>query len=279
MHRLNVLKAIPLLFGFAAIFFGCASSDQVADTDFGMTAEAVPEGILMTFSHIPSDASHLWISVLSLEDSGGSGNQRTASASFAGITNTSALNWVHSTQQLETIKQTGKVVFPFVQAGQTYHFLATVYNQQDRAQSLGDDHFRPLQASAECIAEGGIYFDRDSVTLTLDDAHAVMALTSEPAFSSEVMFASQKYSFGVTIVVDKNRSVSVADHHIPEGLSPDGLSWTFEPEMSVNLMEHNDWIESGADYTAWAEVRAEIIHDGILWSVEIAKTPNFTFSL
>ena len=51
---------------------------------------------------------------------------------------------------------------------------------------------------------------------------------------------------------------------------------------TVNLMQFNNesnWLENDSYYSAWAEARANIIYDDITWSVEIAKTPVFTYSL
>ena len=59
-----------------------------------------------------------------------------------------------------------------------------------------------------------------------------------------------------------------------------GLTWTFEPEMTGSLRKNNnDWLQDGNYYPAWAMAYANIIHDGIIWSIEIAKTPIFNFSL
>ncbi|MCL2293671.1 MAG: hypothetical protein FWC36_02230 [Spirochaetes bacterium] len=50
--------------------------------------------------------------------------------------------------------------------------------------------------------------------------------------------------------------------------------------MTENLRKNNGgWLETGTYYTAWVVAYANIIYDGILWSVEIAKSPEFEFSL
>jgi len=74
MHHFRALRtrtwfAISLILGFALVTFGCATDELVsgknraADADFGLTAQAVPEGILLTLSNIPPDTNHLWITV------------------------------------------------------------------------------------------------------------------------------------------------------------------------------------------------------------------------
>ena len=278
--------AISLILGFALVSFGCATNKPVsgknhaANAGFGLTAKAVPEGLLLTFSNIPPDATHLWISVFSM----GGTEESEYTHSFAGLTDTSVRGWVNSTRQLEKVKQTGKVLFPFVQSGRKYSISATVYTERDfeLMRNRKDEDTHPLSADAECIAKSGIYFDRKSVKLALNDTNSVVTLSSEPVFSSGVTFDAQKYSFDVAILVDEHRSIGVGDHHFPDGLSSDGLTWTFEPGMTQNIKEDSvavSWLESGVHYSAWAVARANIVYDDIKWTVEIAKTPEFTYSL
>jgi hypothetical protein len=274
--------------GFVLVAFGCATSklvsdkNQVANADFGLTAEAVSEGILLTFNNIPSDATHMWIHATSWD--GTSEKRYNEHISYAGITSPSVQGWVNSSQQLEKVKQTRKVIFPIVQAGQNYHILVHVYNQREmELYRENNGNIRLRTAETECIAENGIYFDRDLIKLALNDTNSVVTLSSEPEFSSEVTFDTQKYSFRVTVFVpEKKASIGVGDHHFPNGLSVDGKTWTFEPEMTQNIKGDSvamDWLGDGSYYTAWAESYVNIIYDDIKWVVEIAKTPEFTFSL
>jgi hypothetical protein len=285
MHHFKALRtrtrfAISSILGlcFALITFGCATGEsQVTDEDIGLKAEAVPEGILLTFRNIPSDATHMWIQASSWD--GTSERHNGEHYSYAGITSPSVQGWVNSSPQLEKVKQTGKVIFPIVQAGQSYHFSIHVYNQRER-ESNGNIHYRT--AETECIAKNGIYFDRDLVKLTLNDTNSAVTLSSEPEFSAEVTFDIQKYSFGVRISAPENRSIGYKDHHIPQGLSTDGKAWTFEPEFTQGIKDDSvamDWMEGGVNYSTCAEAMVNIIYDDIRWSVEIARTPEFTFSL
>jgi len=278
--RMRTWFASTLILGFALITFGCATNENhVSNVDFELTAEAVTEGILLTFSNIPSNTTHMWISVFSLGDT----EKAEYTHSYADITNASIRGWVNSTQQLEKVKQTGNVIFPIVQAGQKYSISATVYNELDfeAMRNRDDVNSHPLSAYTECIAEDGVYFDRNLVKLVLNDTNSTVTLTSEPVFSSGVTFDSQKYTFDVVILVDEHRSVSVGDHHFPGGLSSDGLTWAFEPGMTQNIKEDDvaiSWLENSVNYTAWASARANIVYDDIKWTVEIAKTPEFTYS-
>ena len=286
MHHFRVLRirtwfAVSLILGFVLVTFGCATDELVSGrnratgADFGLTAQAVPEGLLLTLSNIPPDTNHLWITVQEWFNTEEPASSHNIISSYAGITDTSVRGWVHGSRQLEKIKQTGKVIFPVVQAGKKYHISAMAYSEQNYYASLEYPH----TAEAECIAENGINFNRDSVKLELDNAHSAVTLSSEPVFSSEVTFDTQKYSYGVTVYIPENRAMmGVGDHHIPEGLSSDGLTWTFEPQMTGDFKNNNNgWLESGNNYSAWAEVKALIIYDDITWSVGIAKTPEFSY--
>ena len=287
--------AISLILGFALVTFGCDTSNlglsrlvtsvvgknQVsAFSGFEISAEAVPEGILITFSNIPSDTADMWIYVFSTEEPE---NTRSDASiidnSFLSLINPNYRGWVNSTQQLEKVKQTGKIIFPFVQAGLKYSIVATV----NHGNSI-DDNYQLLSADTECIAKNGIYFDRNFVKLTLNDTNSVVTLSSEPVFSSEVTFTPQKYSFEVITYIDEERGFTFGDYHFHDGLSSDGLTWTFAPRMNQDLKETleryeecRDWLESGVNYSAWATATAHIVYDDIKWSIQIAKTPKFTF--
>ena len=278
-----ILATFSLLTGSCTTSNHVSGGNQIADADFEIAAQAVPEGILLTFSNVPSDASYLWIHVYDWFNMEEPINAHGLISSYAGITDTSAEGWVYATRQLEKIKQAGKVIFPFVEAGKKYRISAMVYNQQDYESFRNDENFLPCMAETECVAENGVYFDRNMVRLELDKTNSAVSLLSEPLFSTGVAFDAQKYSYGITILVSETASIGIADHHIPEGLSSNGLTWTFEPQMTaVNLRQFNresNWLENDRYYPAWAEARINIIYDDITWSVEIAKTPVFTYSL
>ena len=283
MQYLKTLRTISLVLAFVLVTFGCATSkNNVINADFELTAEAVPEGILLIFSNIPSDATHLWILVSSGSDDAETETSYNIISSYAGITDVSVQGWVNSTPNLEMVKQTGKVIFPIVQTGIKYNISATVYNENEFYELRGDDVFLNHRiAYTDFTADSGIYFNRDGVKFDLNDTHSFVNISSEPVFSSEVIFADQKYGFGVTILVDNDgRSIGVGEHHFPDGLSQDGLTWTFEPQMTEVLRNDNGgWLEDGSNYTAWGTAYANIIFDDIKWCIEIAKTPEFNFSL
>jgi len=261
---------------FSLVTFGCATGkNQVTGAVFGFTAEAVPEGLLLSFNNIPPDSIRLFISVHSWGDKEELENGHDIVSSYADIRDASfSRGGIHSLQ-LEKVKETGKVIFPIVQPGQKYYISAMVQTKADI-----DNDVIPIFIDKEIIAENGIYFNKEHVTLELNNTNSAVTLLSEPLFSSDVIFNTQKYDFSVTIIAKENGSIGLGTHHIPAGLSSDGLSWVFEPYMTENLKINNGgWLESDNYYPAWVKVYVNIIHDNIIWSVEIAKTPEFNFTL
>jgi hypothetical protein len=243
----------------------------MAGTGFGLTAQTVSEGILITFNNIPQDSVRLFIDVASIGDSetysGG------VMGSFADIRDASNSGGPFASVQLERIKETGKVIFPFAQAGQKLRITAQVTTRSDL-----DNHVTPGFIVTRTVAEkNGTGFNREDLRFELNETHTAVTLHSMPVFSSDVVLHSRKIDFTVLVLANGvDNLISTGVHHIPAGLSPDGLTWTFEPEMSADLRNH-DALQSGNFYTAWAMAAVNVIHDGILWSVDIARTPNFNW--
>jgi|GEM_PF-1514033 len=280
MHHFKALGTISFLLGFTLLVCGCtANKSQANNADFGISAEAVPEGILIHLKNIPADASHMWIAISTVDDTEDPESPRSIISSYAALTNTNEMNWVGSSVQLEKVKQTGTILFPYAESGKNYHISADVYTLQEREQYMsGDESLDQHRANAEVTATGGIYFNRDDVRLELSNDNTALTLSSQPVFPPEVTFADQMYRFSFTIQVESG-SLGVGDHHIPEGLSPDGLTWVFEPQMSTVNLRGNDWLEEGVNYPAWASAYVNILHEDIIWSINIANTPLSDFCL
>ena len=201
-------------------------------------------------------------------------------SSFADLRDASFPAGSVSSFQLDKVKQTGRVMLPIVKTYEKYHVFASVFNKRDHELFMNnDENYEPLFATTEFIARDGIHFNRDDVRLDLDDTHSFVTLSSEPVFLSEVKYSAQKYSFDVTILVDDKGSIGVGDHHIPVGLSPDGLTWTFGSHIRDDIRESTDLLVSGTYYTAWASAYVNIIYNDILWQIEVANTSTFNFSM
>jgi hypothetical protein len=282
MQSFKALRKISLILSFILVMFGCATSkldpgkNQAASAEFGFITEPVADGILLTFSNIPSDAVRLFIHA-SYWDNEDYDDPRNIVSSVADIRDISLqANKSHSIQ-LDRVKETGKVIVPILQIGQNYRIIATVYNKQEHESLMSDIYFWKSGVDTEIIAENGIYFDDAYIKLEMNDSNTAVTLFSEPIFSSEVIFYPLKYNFGITIIVPEG-SISTWSSHIPDGLSTDGLSWTFEPQMTEGFKDI-EWIKNGVSYTAWATAEVNIIHDDISWTIEIASSPIFTYSL
>ncbi|MCL2412150.1 MAG: hypothetical protein FWC97_10970 [Treponema sp.] len=274
MRFIKYLRVIPLIYCLLFLL-GCATNKNQADNAaFGLKAEAAQEGIIITLDNIPSNTIRLWISV-SYIDNGTPNNFGNVVSSFADIRDISFPSRATYSSELERIKQNGTIIFPFVRPGQNYIISAMVENKTDI-----ENNNEPLFVTTEVVAKNGIYFDRDNIRLNLNNTNSAVTLFSEPLFPSEINFDIPKYSFSVSIFVSETGSIGVGSHHIPDGLSSDGLTWVFEPQMTENLRyNNNNWLEMGSYYPAQAEVFANIIYDNISWSIQIANTPEFNFSL
>jgi hypothetical protein len=260
--RTRTKFAISLILGlcFALVTFGCATDkNQVSDVNIGLKAEPVSEGICVTFENIPLETTRLFISfseglIFSPPD-----NPHDEIINYADIRG----------DTLEQVKKTRRIVFPIVQSGEIYRIFV----------SFTKEGFQPIEGipqyiTAECIAGNGVYFDRN-IDFRLDNTHTSVTLSSEPVFSSEVIFDTHKYNFRVTIILKQTETeiVSIGTG----GNSTDSLFWAFEPELKDALKGQN--ISESDGYPAFITANCNIIYDNITWNVELAKTQVFTYSL
>jgi hypothetical protein len=246
----NFNKAV-FIFGLALAIFDCTSNKaQQSYANIGLKAEAVTEGIRLTFDNIPPETARIFLSV-------------SESGEIANVTSPHELISKYSDvrdNSLEQVKQTGTVVFPFVRAGQKYSVLAVLQN--------GD--FEDIASVyVECIPYSGIYFGK-GIELRLNETHSGVTLSGEPVFSAEVEYAPQKYNYRASIDWD--------GANIGAGEKPvNALTWNFEPLISDALKE--DGHLSSGNYSAYITAFCNVIYDNLTWEVEIAKTNVFRFSL
>jgi hypothetical protein len=268
MHKIKSLGKILLILGFISVIFGCATSKPVSSEpepseaqqsmDIGLKAETVQEGICITFDYIPPETTYLFIGIQKGIEKSPPVNPHNIIFNFSVI----------SDDALEQVKRTGKVIFPIVQSGEIYS-IDVSFNQEGYLPIEGI----PEWINAECIAGAGIYFNRN-IELRLDKAHTTATLSSEPVFSSKVVFDDDKYSYNMTIIQKftetELQSIGIRDKNNT------GLKWVFEPECKDILIEDNA-LEEG-NYSAFITAFCNIIYDNINWFVEIAKSPEFTYS-
>jgi hypothetical protein len=279
MQHFKFIKAISLILCFISVTFGCATSKtQVSTNDFGISAEPISEGILLTFDNIPSDTVRMTIFAFYYDEE--NPHPSNTVTSMADLRDVSLLNDRVKVAQLDKVKQTGKVILPIIQPGKRYHISATVWNEHDHELfKNNDENYHSISASTDCVVKDGIHFNSEALSLKLDDNYTVATLSSEPIFSADVSFDNQKYTYCVTIDVPEKGSIGVASFHIPDGLSSNGMEWVFEPYMTADIDKDipDGWLEKGQGYTAFVEANANIIYDEVTWFIEIAQSPEFTY--
>ena len=121
-------------------------------------------------------------------------------------------------------------------------------------------------ARAECVADGGIYLDKD-ITININDAHTRVTLSNKPALTSDVQLKEMFYY----ISIHKGNNIETFSSE-----KTNDLFWDFEPKFSEHLKEAS---VANGDYPVNAGVQFVIIHDNISWLLESVKTPVFTYSL
>jgi len=271
MQNFKALKtrtwfAISLILSFAMVTFGCDASKLVLsknDVSVVMTAENVPEGIRLSFNNIPPNTARMFINVQNNKDDY-AGDHDTL-ISFCDLRDSS----------LEKVKQSKTVIVPIINAGKDNWIFI----------SFADDQNYSITEPIDIIHAAG----NDGIILsfgelTLNDDKSAVSLSKEPVFSSEVIFDPQKkYSFNAIVMRDNRKaSFSIGEHHYPAGLSSDGLSWTFEPywvNELIKLKEDGDCgLETGT-YPAFCRAYCNIFYNNIRWSVQIAKSPEYKYSL
>ena len=252
MQYYKAFRIISLILGFAIV--GCATSkNQVFGMEIGLKAEAVPEGISLTFDNIPPEAARLFISFSEWDKIEEITSPHDIISTFADIRGS----------LLEQIKNSGKVILPFVKPGQNYSIW--VYFQKDDFEDI-----EGAEARTECTPYSGIYFS-GGPKLELNKTNTSVTLSSEPKFSKEVQYAPDKFEYSVKIDLSENGSLGYSDK------STDGLHWDFEPQMTFDLKE-GEYLQSG-NYSAYVTAYRNVIYDNVTWAVEIAKTPEFIYSL
>ena len=260
MHHFKILRTISLILGIALVIFGCTSSKNLISVleDIKLTAETVPEGILVTISHIPQEVEQFNIAFrdwgVDTEPNWENIDGHTSMNSLRNMFE--AYNEGLVDTELEQFRQTRKVIFPFVQTGHRYIITVIFSNNEGLFGTK----------TIECIADKGIFFDTN-ISLGLNDTHTGVTLSAGPKFSEDVQFGPHNMSY--SILVHGN------DHNISLAALTDNLFWNFEPQLTDKLKEEG---ALNGNYTAFAQVTCNIIHDNISWILDIAKTPLFTYT-
>ena len=275
MRHFNALRtrtkiAISLILSFALVTFGCAKNkNQVSDySNIKISAETVPEGILVTFSNLNEILPKITDVLVAFRDWGGGEEPNWENYdTLASMNLLSNLREYHCENAIEQVRQTGKVIFPFAQTGHRYIITAYFYNG-NLPEGSPESEYNIKTLNTECIADGGIYPNK-KITLDVNNTRTGVALSTAPVFTSDVQFGHPKMAYSILIQTKDNPQAIASDN-------TDDLFWNFEPRFSKKLKETN---MAKGDYPAYVTANLNIIHDNISWWLEIAKTPVFTYSL
>ena len=263
MQTLRVVGTISLILSFSLVICCCvtgkfvSNDDQVSPEEANFKAEAVPQGIMLTFDNIPEEIDCLFISFQDVDPNTEYQINPEILFSYSVI----------GGSPLEQVKKTGRVIIPFVKAGQKY-FISVDF-QKNNDQYPGEWTHWML---AECVPYSGIYSSYKDIRLMLNRTKTGLTLPYEPVFSEEVQYSFPKYEYVVTVYSTGNN----ANMSYSFGRQANSLTWNFEPAMTEELKKNNN-LERG-DYSAFVRAFCHVIYDNITWNVELAKTNVFIYS-
>jgi hypothetical protein len=242
-HSLRIV-VFTLAFVFGAV--SCANARAMSEIDrIGFNAKNVPEGILLSFNYIPPETTRMFIHIESTDT-------KNPIDSFADIYGS----------QLEQLKNTKMITFPYVQVGQSYS-IAVNFELEGRDNS---DNW----LYAEITALNGIHLVND-ITLQFNHTQTGVLLTAEPLFSSNVEYAQEKFMFHVSVKLSDNSTIVYGEK------VSNGLSWEFLSRLIQDLRK--DEIGISGDFAAFVTAYCRINYEDVIWDVGIAVSKEFIVSL
>ena len=253
MRHSRYLGIFSIISGFVLLTFVCVTShSQQVNRDIVVNAEAVDEGICVSFENIPPGTTSLFIH-FSTSDTVPAYSARDIVSTYSDIRDGA----------LEQVKKTGRVVLPFVKSGRNY-FISVSFAKDD--EPLADDDYL-----TECTPYSGIYFAGD-MELRLNESFTGVTLCGEPVFPAAVRYAPVKYDFRAFLDLYGIASLSYSERDTVRG-----MTWDFNPLMA-QYMNASGYLQYG-DYPVFISAYCNLIHDNVSWTVEIVKSGEFTFSL
>jgi hypothetical protein len=253
MRNIWSLMKFNVAFCFVLLAFGFATSKSLAaNGNIAVKAEAVDEGICVNFENIPPETTSIFIH-FSASNSVSAYSARNIVSTYSDIRGSA----------LEQVKRKGKIVLPFVKPG--WKYIISVSFEKDDEPLTDDDFF------TECTPYSGIYF-AEGIELRLNETYTGVTLSREPVFPVAVSYAPVKYDFRAFLDLYGIVSFSYSEKETVRG-----LTWDFEPFMTQYFYE-SGYLQRG-DYPVFIIAYCNLIHDDISWTVEIAKSGEFTFSL
>jgi hypothetical protein len=259
MKKNRTLSKFVLILGLALVTFGCITNKAGTPIEsISVKAEAVPEGICLTFDNIPPEASYVFITLHETPDI------FDYLSSFTRIRDS----------ELKQLKETKKVKLPFVKPGKKYEITAVIIKDDYPEGHKGGFINREWEfyAYAECTPYAGAYF-YNNVEFNLDEKNSSVTLSTEPNFPQEIIFAKDKYNFYAHIVFEPSDILRK-----PEGEDSqyygNELIWNYSAMYDF----YKTWL-AGGEYHGYVKAACNIIYDNLKWEVEIAKSKRISFSL
>jgi hypothetical protein len=271
MCRFRFSRTIFIVLCFVLIILSC-TLDETHSTkeNVSIKAVSVPEGISLCFDSIPANTTRVYVEYYDW------GGKDVPESYYDGTCNYA---FIKETSVIERLKDTHTLTLPFVQTDHKYK-IGVVFFLTKEGETQTEDN-KPIILETECIAYNGIYCDQN-IGLSINETQTIVKLSSRPQFSSEVQFAPTETSYKLTLLYSgtgaKFATISIGDEITKSILLDDGLTWNFEPEMADYLKEGSQ-IKSGVNYPAYFTARSNVIYDDITWSVEIAKSREFSYSI
>ena len=252
MQHFKALRIFPLILGFILFIFGCeADKNQVSDLNFGIKAESVSEGIYLYFDNIPENAEYLCVSLYDITTN----DNLYTGTSF-------------QSSELEQIKKTNTLICPFVRSGHKYKIeISVCIRTEENIKTINSD-------ITTAVANGGIHIINNPI-LNWNNSDNITALSERPVFSDEsinsqnteldytLFFIHEKTSGGVGGGIDELTNVLVYDN----------------TKNFISIIEMIDRIGLSGDIPIYASVRFSPEYNNKKWTMEIARSPEFTFSL
>ena len=251
-NRLHSLKILGVSLVFALTVFGCASNRNISQNDtIELTAKNAPQGVLLSFSHIPPETTRLFVHLTRVTEDG-----FIMEPIFADIRGS----------LLNQVKETRTLVCPFVLAGHNYKIGVSV--EKD------GNHKHPSWLFAEVFVENNGIHVLNDLALELNNTQTGVTLSAAPVFSSMVQFSYDKYSYRVTVMLDDNMSISYG------GNAGDALMWDFSSFFtSLADVDIPSNVNITGSFPAHVTVFGNLNYENITWYVGIARSDEFIIYL
>ena len=255
-------------------FIGCSnklSNQYISENEENIyytppiNLQNIPSGILISLNRIPDDIISIHVEISNWGDKVYTYQNNDYPPNYQDMI-TSSYSMITG-NALENIKQSNKIIFPFVKTGEIYNVMVT-YSIPNY--SCASSPFERI------IADNGIYFEKD-IELVLNDENTSVRLSEEPKFSSNVGYniISQYFSFSLynEIMSSTLGSISTENNKI--------LSWDFEPSIreQINIYNGTEGVRKKGNYNAYIGYSMIIINDNIEWYNYFIKSPKFTYTI